>query len=222
MFSTNDGFREGAVSGMFSDKQGRLWLATAGHGLYRIDDPNSDTPLFTNISTVNGLSTNQTFCLTEDNFDKIYIGTGHGINRLDPETLKTKLYTQADGLPCNYISRCYADKKGTLWFGANNSLVRYRPTTETADPAPPIFIDGISVNGVTQSISELGEIQLKDLELESNERQIQIKFFGLSYGSGDILRYQYKIEGQDWSAPNDQRTVAFDLAAGKHVIAVRG
>ena len=47
---------------------------------------------------------------------------------------------------------------------------------------------------------------------------------GLSFAVGDVLRYQYKLEGSgaDWSAPTEQRTVNFaSLSPGRYHFLVR-
>ena len=212
---------QGYVNNMLSDKKGRFWLATASRGLFRVDNPNDETPVFSNVSTANGLSSNQTLCLTEDSFGHLYIGTGRGINRLEPETSQIKIFTTADGLPGNIISQCYKDSNGVLWFSSNNSLIKFTPKADEISKKPPIFIDGISVNGMPRNISELGETAIENLELTSDEKQIQISFFAISFDSGETLRYQYKLDGQDWSVPSEQRIVDFNLSAGSYKFSVQ-
>lgn len=211
----------GTISHMLNDKQGRLWLATVSHGLFRVDNLNDETPVFTNISAANGLSGNQALCLTEDNFGRLYVGTGRGISRLEPETGRIKIYTTNDGLPGNAISNCYKDANGVLWFSSNYSLIRFVPQADKSSKPPPIFIDRISAGGAMQNISELGETELKNLEFASDERQIQISFFAISFDAGEVLRYQYKLGEQDWSAPSEARSIDFNLAAGNYQFAVR-
>ena len=176
-----------SVTEFLSDKQGRFWLSTASRGLFRIDDPNSEQPAFTNFSTADGLSSNQALCLGEDNFGRIYVGTGRGINRIEPDLKRVKNFTQNDGLPGNVITACYTDVKGNLWFSSSNSLIKYSPQIEKASAPPPIFIDRISVNGKLQSVSELGEKEIKNLEFASDERQIQISFLAISFDAGETL-----------------------------------
>lgn len=211
----------GTVSHMLTDSHGRLWLATVSHGLFRVDNPNDETPVFTNISASNGLSGNQTLCLTQDNFGRLYVGTGRGISRLEPETGRVKIYTTNDGLPGNAISNCYKDANGVLWFSSNNSLIRFIPQADKPSKTPPIFIDGISAGGSVRNISELGETELKGLEFASDERQIRISFFAISFDAGETLRYQHKLGEQDWSAPSEARSIDLNLAAGNYQFVVR-
>ncbi len=209
------------VTKFLSDDKGRLWFSTSSRGLFRVENPNDETPVFTNFSTANGLSSNQTNCLTKDKLGRIYVTTGKGINRIEPDTERIKIFTQNDGLPSNLIQMCYADVNGNLWFSSVSSLIKYTPTAEKPSAPPPILIDQISINGKPQPVSELGEKEIKNLQFNSDERQIQIGFFAISFEAGETLRYQYKLNNQDWSAPSDQRSVSFDLAAGSYEFAVR-
>lgn len=210
-----------SISQFMSDKQGRFWLATSSRGLFYLDDPNAETPIFNNFSTANGLSSNQVNCVIKDNFGNIYAGTGRGINRIEPDLRRIKIFTQNDGLPGNVISKCYADVMGNLWFSWVNSLIKFTPEEEGPSPPPPIFIGGLSVNGKPHTISELGVKEIKALELASDERQIRIDYFAISFDAGETLRYQYKVNDQEWSEPNERRTVDLNLSPGTYDFAVR-
>lgn len=209
------------ITKMISDKQGRFWLATGSRGLFRVDNPNDETPSFNNFSTADGLSSNLVLCLTSDEFGKIYVGTGRGINRIEPENFSVKIYTQNDGLPGNTISQCYTDANGNLWFSSNNSLIKYVPTNNDEQLKPTILINGINVNGKPQTVSELGAKEVNNLKFEPDEKQIRIDFFAISQKPGENLKYQYKLGEQDWSAMQEQQSVDFNLSAGTYIFAVR-
>ncbi|HQU84830.1 MAG TPA: PAS domain S-box protein, partial [Pyrinomonadaceae bacterium] len=214
-------FPQTSVSQMLTDKNGHFWLATRSRGLFKTENPNDETPIFNNFSTAQGFSSNQALCLTQDKSGRIYIGTGRGINRYEIETSRIKVFTQNDGLPSNIVSQCYADATGNLWFAVNNSLIKFNPTAENKTSPPPIFIDSISINGRPQKISEMGETEVKNLEFAPDEKQIQIGFFAISFDSGESLRYQYKLNKQDWSEPSNQRIVDLNLSAGNYDFEVR-
>jgi hypothetical protein len=172
------------------------------------------------LTTFNGLSSNQTNCLAEDRFKRIYVGTGHGINRVDPNG-HIKLFTQEDGLSSNYVTRCASDQSGGLWFVARNTLLRFVPEIERAPIPPPVLIDRVLINGIQQRISELGETEIKQLELESDQRQIQVDFFALTFGAEENISYQYRVDGQDWSSPTRQQSLNLNLAPGNHSLLLR-
>ena len=222
-YTTEDNLPTGYISNIFTDSKGRIWVATSAGGVVRIDDPTSEEkPRLANLTTRDGLSSNQATCTTEDNFGRIYISTGRGVNRLDLPTGRIKVFTKADGLPENIVRLCKRDANGALWFGTYYGLARYIPVAEEQSKPPPIFLSGLRVNGAAiKKLSELGEIAVENLDLASDQRQIQVDFFALGFGTGEALRYQYKLNNEDWSAPNEQRTVNLDRASGSYVFQVR-
>jgi PAS domain S-box-containing protein len=221
-FTEENGIPVGSVNGIFFDKSGRLWVASASRGVFRADNPTGDNPAFVNISTHEGLSSNRANCVTEDDFGQIYIGTGRGINRLDPKNGNITLYTQADGLPGSVVLLCRRDGNGALWFVSRNSLIKFVPPTENfLKNVPSVYIGGISVNGTAQKISELGAENIEPMNLNSDQQQIKIDFFGIGFDAGDRLHYQYKLGSQEWSAPEEQKSVTFNLAAGDYQFSVR-
>jgi PAS domain S-box-containing protein len=220
-FNEENGIPVGAVNSIFFDKSGRLWIASASRGVFRADDPTADNPTFVNLSTAEGLSSNRANCVTGDDFGRIYIGTGRGINRLDPGTGNIKFYTPADGLPGSVVTLCQRDSTGALWFVSRNNLVKFVPQTETRLPPPPIYISEINVNGAARKISELGANDVGQMDFDFDQRQIKIGFFAVGFGSGDQIRYQYKLENHDWSAPDEQKSITFNLGFGDYRFQVR-
>lgn len=223
-YAVQNGFPDGFVNAAYTDRKGRVWFGTSNSGVVRIDDPVTDEPHFISITVAEGLSSNRATCLTEDDFGRIYVGTGHGINRLDPDTGRVKLYTQADGLPYSAVEVCGRDKSGNLWFAQKNKLIRFTPQAEEKSIAPPIFIGELQVNGERAGkLSELGESTVENLSFDPEQRQIQIGFFAFGFGSGETLRYQYRLKGgnDEWSEPSPQKNVNLNLAPGTYDFEVR-
>jgi signal transduction histidine kinase/ligand-binding sensor domain-containing protein len=219
-FTAKDGMAESMPGTLYIDDAGRLWIGTSGEGLYRVDETNAEQPVFTSISTRDGLSSNQVICLTGDKFHQVYAGTGRGINRLD-QNGNIEVFTQADGLPSNYITRCAADKTGALWFVSRNTLVRYTPEQKQSIVPGAVYIDKVSVNGNPQRISALGETEINLPDLTYDQNQIQISFFALTFGAGEDIRYQYRLDEQEWSQPTGEQTINLNLPSSKHSFAVR-
>jgi len=223
-FTKADGVPAGLIRALHVDHLGRLWIASAEGGLGRVDDPIQDRPNFVRYTVKEGLSSDQITCITEDQWGRIYIGTGIGIDRLDPETGRIKRFTIADGLPNGFVNVAYRDKNNTLWFGTLQGLSSFVPALDGPSDAPPILIQQLRVAGTDLPISELGITQLGNLEFEANKNQLEIKFVSLGFRSGDILRYQFMLEGadRDWSAPTNQRYVNYaNLKPGSYRFRVR-
>ncbi|HEX8246763.1 MAG TPA: two-component regulator propeller domain-containing protein [Pyrinomonadaceae bacterium] len=223
-FTAARDLRAGQVRDFHADRGGRVWIATSSGGVVRIDEPDAENPGLISLTTAEGMASNQAGCVTEDNFGRIYVGTGRGVNRIEPGSGRIKLFTKSDGLPENYIRLCERDAEGALWFASLKGIARYAPQQDEQTTAPPIFLSDLRANGVSvKKLSELGETGLGALELASDQRQIQIEFFALGFGTGETLRYQYKLEGidADWSEPTVQRTVNLGLSPGAYNFLVR-
>ncbi|HEY7184527.1 MAG TPA: two-component regulator propeller domain-containing protein, partial [Blastocatellia bacterium] len=208
LFTAGDGVPPGAITSIYVDHAGRLWFTSARSGLIRVDDPAERRPKFVNYTTAQGLSSNSTdVCernIVEDLQGRIYVGTGRGLDRLDPATGRFKHFTTADGLAPGSFLACLRDRRGALWFGSSGGLSRFIPTPDEPSQAPPpILISDLRVAGSRQFISALDETDVHLPDLPADQNQLQFDFTGLSFSPGDALRYQYRVEGagEDWSAP---------------------
>jgi signal transduction histidine kinase/ligand-binding sensor domain-containing protein len=228
LFTASDGLPPGAITSIYVDSAGRLWLASARSGLIRVDDPGERRPNFVSYTTAQGLSSNSTEVserlIVEDLQGRIYIGTGRGLDRLDPATGHFKHFTTADGLAPGSFRACFRDPYGVFWFGTTGGLSRFAPAPDKSAEAPPsILISGLRVAGSRQFISALDETEILLPDLAVDQNQLQIDFTGLSFAPGELLRYQYKVEGasEDWSPPTEQRSVNYSLAPGRYRFLVR-
>jgi ligand-binding sensor domain-containing protein/signal transduction histidine kinase len=212
----------GNINDFHRDRTGRLWIATTSSGVAVVDDTAAEHPRFRTYTTGEGLSSNQALCITEDDFGHLYIGTGRGINRLDPSTGRVEHFTTADGLANNSVHSAVRDRKGALWFASLRGISRLQPAPERSTQ-PPVFISGIHISGLAQPISALGAIQVAGLILEPDQRQLQFDYFALGFAAGETLRYQHLLEGvdRDWSAPTALRSLTVSLTPGTYRFLVR-
>lgn len=227
IFTPADGLPDGTIFSLYVDHLGRLWIATSRGGLARIDDPGGGTPRFVKFPGIEGLSGTDVECITEDQWGRIYVGTGHGLYRFDPETGRVKRYTAADGLAGDPIVT-FRDHNGALWFGGPEGLSRFVPELEAPESraSPPIRVTRLRVAGLAYPISELGAAHVAGLVLDPDQNDLQVDFAGWNFGVGDEIRYQFRLEASasnhDWSPPADQRSLNFArLKPGTYRLAIR-
>jgi two-component sensor histidine kinase len=209
---------------IYLDHSGRLWLASARGGLVRIDDPGAERPSFINYTTAQGLSSNDAEVITEDVEGHIYVGGGYGLDRFDPATGRVKHFTTAEGLAPGLFRAAFRDRDGVLWFGMTRGLSRFAPAPDAPAAPPSILITGLRVAGSPRLVSALGEKEMALPDFSASDNQLQFDFVALSFVPGEVLRYQYKLEGadSDWSAPGEQRQVNYaNLAPGRYRFLVR-
>lgn len=213
------GWPAGVMTSLFLDQAGRLWITNNRAGITRIDDPTTDHPKLVTYTMAEGLSSNDTRCVTEDQWGRIYVGTVRGVDRLDLATNRIKHYTPADGLSNDFVVTAHRDRRGWLWFGTMKGMSRLIPELDRPASAPPVFITGLRVAGVSYQLSELGQTEATGLEFGSHENQVQIDFTGLAFALGEDLRFRCKLEGADtdWNPLTTQRAVNYaSLRPGKY------
>ncbi len=224
LFTTDDGIPAGQVQCLFLDHLGRLWVATNAGGVGRIDETAAERPQVIRLTMAEGLASNYVACMTEDDLGRMYFGTMRGFNRLDPGTGRITHYSVADGLIDGKIEAAFRDHQGALWFGTPRGVSKLLPHLARPNLPPPVFITGLRVGGTRFPLSELGQAEVRGLELGRTQNDIAIDFAGINFSFGDSLSYQYKLEGIDpnWSAPTAQRSVNFaSLAPGAYRFLVR-
>jgi ligand-binding sensor domain-containing protein/signal transduction histidine kinase len=225
LFTASDGVPAGQIRNLLIDSAGRLWVPSYRGGLSRIDNPSGEQqPTLVTYTTGEGLSSNEIAAVSEDRWGRIYIGTGRGLDRLDPTNGHIKHYTTADGLPLGEMQAAWRDRQGALWFSFSTGLARLVPQPDPPPAPPPIVITGLRIAGEAQVMSTVGETEMTLVTLGPDKNELQIDFVALGFSPGEGLRYQYRLEGAgtDWSALADSRTVNFaNLSPGRYRFLVR-
>jgi ligand-binding sensor domain-containing protein len=101
------------------DRQGVVWVGTWGAGLARFDGKE-----WRNFTTADGLPANHIFMLYLDDKGRLWIGTSHGLARLNDDGQTFSVMTTANGLFAdNVFSMVLGDDK-TLWAGSFGGVAR--------------------------------------------------------------------------------------------------
>jgi ligand-binding sensor domain-containing protein len=220
-----EGLPETDVRSLFIDSRGWLWIGNRYQGVSVTKEPGAERPHFINYSTHTNLSSNTVWAITEDDFGKMYFGTGKGLDQFDPNTGQWRHYGVKDGLPGGRINHLYKDSKGFIWVSAVSGVARFNPRPERANgSSAPIYLSRVQIAGEDLSLPETGVSSLEPGELSSERNNLSFEYVALSFQGEDALRYQYMLEGvdRDWSAPTDSRSVNYArLAPGVYRFLVR-
>jgi ligand-binding sensor domain-containing protein/two-component sensor histidine kinase len=224
----SDGAPPGMVLDLYSDAMGRLWAA-GDSGLDLVNDPSAAHPRFVRYTSADGLASTRMTAVAEDRFGRIYAGSRRGLDRFDAATPPRPGHvvhlTVADGLASNFVQLAFRDRAGALWFGTQHGgLSRLVPQQDRPRQAPPVRIENVRIAGAPYSPPETGQTPAAPLRLGPGQNRLEIEFGGISFGAGEMLRYQYKLEGADegWSAPSAQRVVNYaNLAPGSYRFVVQ-
>src|SRR5579872_2734485 len=223
-YSFAGGAPGGSINWSYTYHVGRIWVGSSIAGVSRIDHPENPQPAFVNYTTAEGLSSNEIQCITEDLSGRMYVCTARGVDQLNPITGHVKRYTTADGLAPGELQTAFRDRQGALWFGTQQGLSRLIPSSDPAPSAAPVMLTGIRAGGIAIPISQAGEASVSLPALPPDRNEVHIDFVGLGFAAGEVLRYEYKLEGMDdtWSSPTPQRSVILaGLRPGRYRFLVR-
>ncbi|MEW6468001.1 MAG: two-component regulator propeller domain-containing protein [Bacteroidota bacterium] len=115
--SALNGISVRTASSIIEDKEGRVWVATYGGGIFRIAGAKTD-----HFTDSTGLTTNDIFTLYEDKTGAIWVGTYQG-GLLRFKDGKFEVFRKENGLGDNSVWSVTQDAKGNLYFGTNENGV---------------------------------------------------------------------------------------------------
>ena len=113
------------VNDILQDFSGRLWFATMGQGVFRLDP---ETGIWLNLGNMDPYIS----CMLEDSAHDIWLGTeDSGIIYYNHKTGESeRRWTEEDGLPNNMIYMLLEDNSGGIWGSTNHGLFHLTPNRD--------------------------------------------------------------------------------------------
>lgn len=178
----------------------RIIAGTLGEGVCVIEGDKRTT-----ISTQHGLCSPLVNDVDVDRNGNIWVATNSGLAQIafTGDTFTVNCYTIFHGLPTNEINRVLCHDSvvwigtsiGAAWFSVDG-MSQHRV-------APPIYIEHVSVNGVTFSSDSMWGFH-------HDENHLRFTFLGISYRNAGSTIYRYRLIGLDSSwITTDNRSVEF-------------
>lgn len=144
-FDADDGAPLRRVVHVNEDRDGNIWLATSGGGLFRYNDEG-----FSSITAHQGLNDNTLFFTFEDSEGSLWIGTETGgVNRL--RDTRFLFYSNRDGLPIDTIRTVTEDTSGNMWFGSDDGALVSFDGQEFFDYRG---VEGFESNGISSLLGD--------------------------------------------------------------------
>ncbi len=219
------------IVGLFEDRENNLWVATSDGGVIRY---NPTTQAADHYSRPQGLASELTAVINQDNAGYIWIGTGKGLSRIDPNTHKVLNIDKNNGLVGDNFNRnaSYKDPAGNLYFGGADGLTVFDPADLFADSTPPpkVIIQHLrllnknATAGKSDSMIDQAMTRLEVLHLDYRQIMVAFDFYTLSYRASKLNQYAYKLEGFDseWNYIGNNHTATYtNLPPGHYVFKVK-
>ena len=202
------------VTSVLHDRSGRLWAGLLGGGLVELDVDTGE--LITQYDSRSDLPSDSILSILEDGQGNLWLGTGHGLSRFDPDTGAIRNYDVADGLPSNVfeMSTSFQSPSGEMFFGTSAGLLAFYPDQiEDNAAVPPVVITDLLLNNESVPIEEPGSILERAINwtdsvaLSYLDRVVSFEFTALSYLAPHKIRYRYMLEGFDetWTEVGSNR-----------------
>jgi ligand-binding sensor domain-containing protein/two-component sensor histidine kinase len=220
ILDTAHGLTGNFINNLTKDSRGNLWICGGTRGLSvlrretikKLHNPGEHEGIenyFENFTTNEGLSDNTVYDAVEDKKGNIIVGTNFGITiikgGLDPEKPITRdqleYYNWKNG---NYIKdvntqSMYVDRKGIIWIGTGDKLVRFDYSAVKKDMlAPLVRIHGLKINNETVGwynlLSQTGKSWLKKINDLHSAISIEEKLLykrSLTQKERDSLRFRF-------------------------------
>jgi signal transduction histidine kinase/ligand-binding sensor domain-containing protein len=200
----------GPVVGARVTQDGSLWVATWGHGLYRIQ-----SGLVEQLSTKEGLADDFVRVLSEDSEHNLWAGTrSGGLTRLRQSIFKP--IGIPEGLGGNYASAVLGDGADGLWLGTwRSGLFHWRDGVMTPQPLPEQPL-GVLINALALDSSRnlwIGTFQgLWKLRAGAGVAE-RVR---LPNGNGNVTNLLAARDGTFWVAKRGADLLEFQ--SGKHFL----
>jgi len=210
---------------LLQDSRGALWVGTRHAGVAWTREPSAAQPEFERLSTRDGLPSDHAPALAEDEQGRVWIGTGRGLARFEPESRALRCFGTADGLAGETVNDLLCDEDGALWAACAGGLSRLDPRVQPApSPPPPIYVARFEAGGRAYPLPASGVARLGGLELAPTQRAVGLAFTGIDLVDGPHLRFQHRLVGlePEWSEPSAETSVRYgSLEPGAYRFEVR-
>ncbi len=186
------------IRSFVQDADGNYWVGTryGGIGIITADE------VYT-LGVSDGLLDSSVWCLTTDNRETVFAGMHTGIGGIDisgflPHSPRVDLI----GKP---VYTCGVFDGTYLWFQSPDGLyIKNMDEYENVVAPPRINLENIHIDG--KSVDTQNENKFR-----GRNKTVDIEFTGISLRDGNLLRYQYRMNGVDrqWHTLIGQRSVTY-------------
>lgn len=217
--------------GLYEDRKGRMWITTLGNGLFCY------RPTTRKIEKVplNGYGTAEPVVLdlVEDQDGFLWISTLSGILKYNAGTKQSQLYSAQMTMLDNQlnVSSAIIDKKGNIYFGSYNGIVKFSPSSfKQYYPTPKLIATELMINNTSidnhtpNSPLQQNIAYTKEIELAYYQNSFSLRIVPLAYEQLQKYRMEYILEGftDTWQPVRVDYRIGFDnLPAGKYLLRVR-
>ncbi len=229
IYKRADGLPTDALSTIYEDGEGTLWIGTMTSGLVRYKDGK-----FNAFRAADGLGINSVSAFVEDAHGDFWITSHKGIIRISKKQLndfadkklhklEPQTFTTSDGLR---NAECFDGmhptiwklKNGNIWFATLEGAAIIEPgKIKTNLVPPPVMIEKMIVSGRPVKLQQARS-------LPPGNSNFDFEFAAFSFLAPEKVRFQYRLTGFDgnWIEAGTRRIAQYtNIPPGKYTFQVR-
>jgi len=219
----------------FQDRKKRIWISTEKGGLEEyIESENK----FIHHNTSTGFPSNDIFAVYDDSAGNLWISSGQGVIRYNPETNESLIFTTHDGLQGKQFlpGVHHRGKSGKIYFGGSNGLNHFYPDSISVSEFTPrivftsfkVFQKEIQVSKDSSSNDNFIEKSISycdTITLNYRQNVFSLEFAALDFTAPNTILYKYILEGinKEWIEvdANNRILTYTNLPEGSYLLKVK-
>lgn len=217
------------INKIVKDKDGKLWIATLGHGLLKCGYDERGFYLLKQFGRQHGLSSNELLSVLVDKNETVWVADYMSLAMIQQKGVEdvVTMFNEADGLLSTYYQslKLEQQKNGRVWGISSMGLFSFHPDSIRLNAlAPLLALDSVLINagkGGEKSIKDSRQFAL--LRLDHDANSLRFYFTATSLTDPSKIQYAYRIRSIDsnWIYTKE-RQARFDLLPpGKHEIEIK-
>ncbi len=231
-YNIRNGLSSDNIRALFEDKNGFIWAASEDKGLSRI---HPETGTIAVVNSNNGLYSNGIHTMVADSNGKVWMSTNTGIfsvpfKQLEDvadrkkEKLTSYVYTESEGMlnreaNGGFQNSSFKTESDDILFVTQNGITIVNPLEiKSQEEIPIVIIEEVI------SVSDNIEIQGSPPSVNSDSKNITVKFNCPIYSAPEKMAFSYMMEGFDksWIDAGNKREAAYtNLPGGTYRFLVR-
>jgi len=201
------GLSFGGVACLYADEKGKLWVSYEGAGLFSYDITKHSAKQY---SIEDGLPSNYIFSITEDDKERLWLGTSKGLVCYFPAENKFITFKKENGLPTEEFGTdagYFDSETNSLWLTSRTDILRVNPDKllKQATNSFAVYTDAIKING-----RMLHEYDGSSFKYDQNN--FQFEYTAVDIDNGKDLEFSYQLSGADptWIDAGDNRSAIYN------------
>ena len=230
-----NGITNNDVHGITITKKGEMFLFTFGGGINKATqfDKQGFPTEFKAYTTENGLASDVTLAIIEDEFGELWVSTENSLTKFNPQTGNVRTFAEIRKIMENsYFSEFSACKlrNNDIIFGYSEGILTFTPKNIANNTFKPyIALTNFQLFNKDVLVGEKSPLKniidnIKKLKLTHKQKFFNIQYAALDFVDPENIQYAYKLDGfdKDWNYVRNQRVAYYtNIPKGKYTFRVK-